>query len=119
MPHKSSNEKGGPSRPLNPHGVSETKQPEHGIQSSTEAQRCPYHRSILHLEPPTVSRYELSPMGRFLAESPSEQSSLFLRPDTGKLSTSKECLCDTENTTERQMSGGNGKSESVYRTKEA
>ena len=35
----------------------------------------------------------LSPMDRFMAEGPSEQSALFNRADTGKSSTWRECTC--------------------------
>ena len=33
------------------------------------------------------------PMDRFMTESAAEQASLFVRPDTGRLSTSKDCCC--------------------------
>jgi len=35
----------------------------------------------------------VSPMERFLAEGPDEQSALFIRADTGKLSINKGCTC--------------------------
>jgi hypothetical protein len=33
-------------------------------------------------------------MTRWLAEGPSDQSALFVRPDNGNLSTSKHCECE-------------------------
>lgn len=35
----------------------------------------------------------LGPMDRFLKEAPSENPAVFVRPDTGKVSTSKGCIC--------------------------
>jgi len=119
MTRKLSNKKGGHSRSHSHHGTSKPKPQAQKIESSTEAQICPYHHSILHLEPFPANEYGLSPMRRFITEPSSEQSSLFLRPDTGKLSTSKDCLCGTNKTAEMQGSEGNGKSEGAYGAKGA
>lgn len=55
---------------------------------------CPHHDSIP--EAPAMTRRQgwgQTPMDRFLAEGPTEQSALFNRPDTGRLSTSRGCTC--------------------------
>ena len=56
---------------------------------------CPYHYPIMQMHPPCQqSDRNMGPMERFLAETgPAEQSSLFMRPDTGLPSTSKDCTC--------------------------
>ncbi|KAF2475823.1 uncharacterized protein BDR25DRAFT_193907, partial [Lindgomyces ingoldianus] len=53
---------------------------------------CPYHTQVLTLGPNGYKK-DLSPMDRFLAEGPAEQSALFIRSDTGELSTNKRCTC--------------------------
>ena len=59
-----------------------------------EGQACPYHGSILRSEvPKEPAEACASPMERFEAESLSDQPALFVRPDTGDLSTSKDCTC--------------------------
>jgi hypothetical protein len=35
----------------------------------------------------------LGPMDRFMAEGPAQQYAVFNRPDNGKLSIRKECIC--------------------------
>ncbi|PMD20103.1 hypothetical protein NA56DRAFT_749987 [Hyaloscypha hepaticicola] len=117
MTRKSSNKKGGHSLSQSHHETSKPKPQAQKVESSTEAPRCPYHHSILRLEPSTISRYGLPPMKRFITESSSETSSLFLRPDTGKPSTSKECLCGANNAAEKQSSKENAYSEGAYGTK--
>jgi hypothetical protein len=116
MTRKSSNKKGG--HPLLPshHGGNKIKQPEQNLQRAKEAHLCPYHYPILHLEHTPTSGYGQSPMDRFLTESPSEQSSLFRRPDTGKLTTWKECLCGNSRTTSNQTSGNKSTSEAAHGT---
>ncbi|MCJ1375962.1 hypothetical protein MMC20_007200 [Loxospora ochrophaea] len=62
-----------------------------GNQSAT----CPYHGAAVAQ---TAYAYDqqargLSPMDRFLAEDPSQQSAMFVRPDTGRPSTSRVCTC--------------------------
>ena len=59
-----------------------------------EALKCPYHGPILQerLKHPQSGK-GLSPMDRFLAESPAEQSAMFRRPDTGHMSTYRACRC--------------------------
>src|SRR5882757_4832017 len=111
MTRKSSNKKGGHPRSPNHHGETRTKQPDQSLQRTTEVQTCPYHNSILNLEYTPMSGYGQSPMERFITESPSEQSSLFRRPDTGKLSTWKECLCGNSSTAGKQESAGKGNPE--------
>lgn len=55
---------------------------------------CSYHGPYLQLLPGHHSQgHGLAPMGRLLAEGPSDQHALFIRADTGKLSTSRECTC--------------------------
>ncbi|KAH8702801.1 hypothetical protein GQ44DRAFT_664553 [Phaeosphaeriaceae sp. PMI808] len=53
---------------------------------------CSYHASIISTTPNTQAK-GINPMDRFLAEGPAEQSALFVRPDNGKLSTSRMCTC--------------------------
>lgn len=40
-----------------------------------------------------VDTKDRNAMDRFLAEGPAEQSALFIRSDTGELSTNKGCTC--------------------------
>lgn len=55
---------------------------------------CPYHsRGVQVLGAKANQRRGLGPMDRFMAEGPSEQYAVFLRPDTGKLSISRDCIC--------------------------
>lgn len=53
---------------------------------------CPYHGPILAMMQ-NVGGKNLSPMERFLGEGASEQSAMFTRPDNGKLSIERGCLC--------------------------
>ncbi|KAF2250293.1 hypothetical protein BU26DRAFT_518703 [Trematosphaeria pertusa] len=53
---------------------------------------CPYHANVLAMNSNTTSK-GLTPMQRFLSEGATEQSALFVRPDTGELSISKGCTC--------------------------
>lgn len=55
---------------------------------------CLFHGSILQISSAHQSQgYGLGPMSRFLAEGPSEQYAVFIRADTGALSTSRGCTC--------------------------
>lgn len=55
---------------------------------------CLFHGSILQMSSAHRSQgYGLDPMSRFLAEGPSEQYAVFIRADTGALSTSRGCTC--------------------------
>ncbi|KAF1955044.1 hypothetical protein CC80DRAFT_110908 [Byssothecium circinans] len=62
------------------------------LMTTPTATTCPYHAKVLSgaHEGTTTN---LDPMRRFLAEGPTEQSALFVRPDNGQLSTSKGCIC--------------------------
>ena len=63
-------------------------------QAIEENQACPYHGPLLSLEERNTHPCAGSnSMERFLAEDPSEQSALLIRPDTGALSTTKDCTC--------------------------
>ena len=65
---------------------------------------CPYHGPIIHMIPNHSQKSDgQSPMNRFLAEGPSEQSALHVRADTGQLTTSRGCTCY------REMEGGGRK----------
>ncbi|KAE9370228.1 hypothetical protein N431DRAFT_509293 [Stipitochalara longipes BDJ] len=119
MTRKSSNNTGGHYLSQSHHGTRKPKSQAQKIESSTEAQRCPYHHPVLLLEPSAVSGCGLPPMRRFITEPSSETSSLFLRPDTGKPSTSKECLCRANSTTQKQKLEENNNSEGAYGTKGA
>jgi hypothetical protein len=58
---------------------------------------CPYHGPIF--ENPAGSEVRgrgFTPMDRFLAEGVSEQYALFNRPDAKELSTSKRCICKSD-----------------------
>lgn len=58
---------------------------------------CAYHNPILHMDPTHGQQaHDPSPMNRFLAEGPSEQSALHIRADTGQLATSRGCTCYRE-----------------------
>ena len=62
---------------------------------NTQQPVCPYHYRTLQMHPPNQQSEAMSPMERFLAETGSaEQSSLLVRPDTGLLSTARECTCN-------------------------
>jgi hypothetical protein len=50
---------------------------------------------ILQHTPKGTPTKDADPITRFKNEGPSEQHALFIRPDNGKLSTSKDCACDT------------------------
>jgi hypothetical protein len=65
--------------------------------TTTASQACPYHSRV----PMNTGGQPkgLSPMDRFLAEGPTEQSALFIRSDTGELSTNKGCTCGNQNRT--------------------
>ncbi|MCJ1264031.1 hypothetical protein MMC22_003902 [Lobaria immixta] len=62
--------------------------------SRNQYPQCPYHGPILRMTSSHHSKGQgLDPMSRFLAEGPSDQHALFIRPDTGALSTSRGCTC--------------------------
>ncbi|MCJ1262342.1 hypothetical protein MMC22_002212 [Lobaria immixta] len=70
--------------------------PSASVRTSSRVQYppCPFHGPILHT--PSAHRSQgqgLDPLSRFLAEGPSEQHALFIRADTGALSTSRGCTC--------------------------
>ena len=55
---------------------------------------CPYHGPIVGMTyTHQHSGQGLNPMNRFLAEGPGEQNALFIRADTGEVSTSRGCTC--------------------------
>lgn len=69
------------------------------LSATTINQACPYHAQLLVMGG-NAHLNGLHPMDRFLAEGPSEQSALFIRADTGRLSTNKGCICkEVVNTT--------------------
>jgi hypothetical protein len=53
---------------------------------------CPYHWAVVDMVR-DGHHHDTSPMRRFLGEAAYEQSSLFIRNDTGKLSTGRYCTC--------------------------
>jgi hypothetical protein len=58
------------------------------------ASDCPFHEPLLRLASTREDfGRDMAPLDRFMAAGASEQASLFRRPDNGKLSTSKGCLC--------------------------
>ena len=58
---------------------------------------CAYHSPIIEMGPTNGQQgHHQSPMDRFLAEGPSEQSALHVRADTGQLVTSRGCTCYRE-----------------------
>jgi hypothetical protein len=64
-------------------------------QSSTATMMphaCRHHTRVLMMGPNGHGK-DLKPMDRFLAEGPTEQSAVFIRSDTGELSTKKGCTC--------------------------
>jgi hypothetical protein len=73
----------------------------HHHQPSTEASvnqetwSCPYHSPVLESQNPSqhLTPHESDTMRRYLNGNPSEQYALFYRPDIGKLSTEKGCIC--------------------------
>lgn len=62
---------------------------EQTLDLSTRASN-PLNRIVPHCRGQTRG---MTPMGRFLAEGPSHQNALFIRADTGRLSTSRVCDC--------------------------
>jgi hypothetical protein len=58
----------------------------------TPVMPCLYHNLVLAM-PSSGHQKGLSPMDRFLAEGPAEQSAMFIRGDTGKPSNNKDCTC--------------------------
>jgi len=60
----------------------------------THTRACPYHERIFQGSPLGVSRQSTG-LARYLEEGPGEQHALFLRPDNGKLSTNRDCHCET------------------------
>jgi hypothetical protein len=55
---------------------------------------CPHHGPVLQMTWSAIHPREgFLPLERFNAEGPEEQNSVFLRPDTGDLSTARDCLC--------------------------
>ena len=55
---------------------------------------CPYHGPALQGHPGSPLPDRVSDlMGRYLTEGPSQQYAIFQRPDTGRLSTYRECRC--------------------------
>ncbi|KAF2027392.1 hypothetical protein EK21DRAFT_39469, partial [Setomelanomma holmii] len=61
--------------------------------SGKSSSACEHHLRIIDMSSIEVKK-DLDPMERFLAEGPTEQSTLFIRWDTGELSTSKGCTCE-------------------------
>ncbi|KAH7408164.1 hypothetical protein DE146DRAFT_605398, partial [Phaeosphaeria sp. MPI-PUGE-AT-0046c] len=53
---------------------------------------CPYHTRILSSNP-NAHTTNMTPMDRFFAIGAAEQSAMFIRDDTGYLSTKRDCTC--------------------------
>jgi hypothetical protein len=75
-----------------PHHRDQTKQSSHTSTATTLLRACPYHTQVLIMGS-NGHKKDLKPMDRFLAEGPADQSALFIRSDTGELSTNKGCTC--------------------------
>lgn len=60
--------------------------------TTTVIRICDYHAQVLMMRK-NIDPRNLNPVDRFLAERPHEQSALFVRADTGQLSTNKGCTC--------------------------
>lgn len=90
MSSKSSTTKGTTSQATSKDGMTKATT---GARTPNVPLYCPYHDPIIRLEVYTVGGHRQTPMEHFLAEDPPEQSALFYRADTGKLSTWKGCLC--------------------------
>ncbi|ERF72009.1 hypothetical protein EPUS_09390 [Endocarpon pusillum Z07020] len=63
-----------------------------GAAGSTQGPSCPYHAPILRMDQAQDPQRQ-GPLRRFLNEGVGEQAALFIRPDNGKLSTSRHCTC--------------------------
>lgn len=62
--------------------------------SYRDAHRCPYHGPLLQLQPEDKGAGKsASPMERFLTKTPGSEAAVFLRWDSGQLSTRKGCVC--------------------------
>ena len=67
---------------------------DHGALPADRTAGCPYHGPILRMDHSARGHGSgLDPMSRFLHEGHSEQSALFIRPDTDQPSTSRGCAC--------------------------
>ncbi|KAF2182413.1 hypothetical protein K469DRAFT_690874 [Zopfia rhizophila CBS 207.26] len=61
---------------------------------ATTTPDCPYHAPVLQLTPRAPpAPQQLCPLERFINTLPSEQSAIFLCPDDGGVSISKDCTC--------------------------
>ncbi len=54
---------------------------------------CPHHGLFHYAASASRSQRDSTPIERFLGEGPATQSAFFVRPDTGRLSTMRECGC--------------------------
>ncbi|KAH7384592.1 hypothetical protein BKA66DRAFT_584004 [Pyrenochaeta sp. MPI-SDFR-AT-0127] len=78
-----------------PQTGSKSDQPEGHTRHETSTAipcTCEYHAQVLASNNDAHTK-GLDPMDRFFAEGPGEQSALFVRSDTGELSTAKGCTC--------------------------
>jgi hypothetical protein len=65
-----------------------------GMPATGYVGSCQYHKSILSGGGGSYNHGRgLDPIARYLAEGPNEQASLFIRPDSGQVSTAKNCTC--------------------------
>ncbi|KAL2009657.1 hypothetical protein VTN00DRAFT_5464 [Thermoascus crustaceus] len=78
--------------------VSSPKKDANGPQELAvpQAVTCPYHGPILQMDAtPGIQGYGMNPMQRFMVHRPGEQYALFNRPDSGEISSSRNCTCAT------------------------
>jgi hypothetical protein len=72
-----------------------TKLPPEALE---RALSCQYHRDLFKMKSGVDSAEEEFPMAHLLAhlldKDPGRQPSLFIRPDTGRLSTARDCDCE-------------------------
>ena len=62
-----------------------------GLQTSCLL--CSYNGLFFHASPKSRPQPEPTPMERYLEEGPAAQHALFIRADTGRLSTTRDCTC--------------------------
>ena len=93
----SSNNIVGPSqtirRPADTYSLGLTTIASYSEELKTDYLLCPSHGLLFHASPDARLQMGPSPMDRYLMEGPASQHALFVRPDTGKLSTMRACTC--------------------------
>lgn len=92
----SNNDAGSTQTSYQPVDTRELQLPAAGSFSKTLQSRylsCPAHGLSFHSFPDPRVQTGPSPMERYLEEGPAAQHALFVRADTGRLSTVRDCTC--------------------------